>query len=150
DVLAAQGDLPGALSSHQQGLEIADRLASSDPSNTQWQQDLAISLERMGAAEAANEQIEKAIAWFEKSRDQWALLIDRDPTNAVWQRGITDSLRQLASLYIPMSRHDEALSLAEQSLAISERLAALDPSNVLWQKDVAVIRDLVARLRGED
>jgi len=43
DVLLAQGNLPAALSSHRAGLGIFDRLARSDPGNTEWQRDLSLS-----------------------------------------------------------------------------------------------------------
>jgi len=41
DVLEAQGDLTGAMQEYRAALAIAERLASSDPSNTQWQQNLS-------------------------------------------------------------------------------------------------------------
>ena len=56
DVQRAQGDLPSALSSYKQGLEIREKLAARDPANAQWKTDLVVSLwklanvlERQGA-----------------------------------------------------------------------------------------------------
>jgi hypothetical protein len=43
DVQVAQGNLPAALKSYQDGLAIADRLAKSDPGNAGWQRDLSVS-----------------------------------------------------------------------------------------------------------
>ena len=43
DVRSAQGDLAGALDAYQQGLAIAKRLATADPSNSGWQTDIAVS-----------------------------------------------------------------------------------------------------------
>ena len=43
DVQSAQGDLPAALSSYKEDLQIAQKLAARDPGNAQWQTDLVIS-----------------------------------------------------------------------------------------------------------
>ena len=48
DVQRAQGDLPSALSSYKQGLEIAQKLAARDPANTEWQRDLSVSHNKIG------------------------------------------------------------------------------------------------------
>jgi tetratricopeptide (TPR) repeat protein len=47
-VQMAQGDLPGALKSYSDGLAIAERLAKSDPGNTEWQRDLSVSYNFVG------------------------------------------------------------------------------------------------------
>ena len=49
DVQVSQGDLPSALSSYKQGLEIAQKLAARDPGNTGWQIDLVISLWKLAS-----------------------------------------------------------------------------------------------------
>lgn len=45
----ALDDLPGALANYQQGLAVRERMAASDPSNTEWQRSLAVSRGRVGA-----------------------------------------------------------------------------------------------------
>jgi tetratricopeptide (TPR) repeat protein len=50
DILLARGSLPDALKSYRDDLAIADRLATADPGNAQWQYDLGISNERIGSA----------------------------------------------------------------------------------------------------
>jgi hypothetical protein len=44
----AQGDLAGALADYGQSLATAERLAAADPSNADWQRDLAVSHYRLG------------------------------------------------------------------------------------------------------
>jgi hypothetical protein len=46
-VAVAAGDLAGAAAHYQAGLEIAQRLAQTDPSNTEWQHNLASIRERL-------------------------------------------------------------------------------------------------------
>jgi tetratricopeptide (TPR) repeat protein len=49
EVQRAQGDLPSAISSYKQGLEIRQKLAARDPANTQWKTDLVISLWKLAS-----------------------------------------------------------------------------------------------------
>ena len=49
DVLAAQGDGPGALAPYRKALAIRDALAARDPANAQWRTDVAVSCARLGA-----------------------------------------------------------------------------------------------------
>jgi len=51
DLARATGDLAGARDAYQAALAIAQRLAAADPTNAEWQYDLAISLDRLGATE---------------------------------------------------------------------------------------------------
>ena len=48
DVLVAQGDGPGALASYRKGLAIREGLAALDPTNVQWQIDVAVSCAKFG------------------------------------------------------------------------------------------------------
>ena len=48
DVLVAQGKLDEALKAYRDSLAIAERLAATDRSNTQWQNDLQFSIGRIG------------------------------------------------------------------------------------------------------
>ncbi|MGE0645457.1 MAG: DUF4062 domain-containing protein [Nitrospira sp.] len=48
DVLVAQGDGPGALTSFRKGLAIREGLAARDPANAQWQVDVAVSCAKLG------------------------------------------------------------------------------------------------------
>jgi tetratricopeptide (TPR) repeat protein len=45
-------------------------LAAADPSDAQAQRDLWYSFYKLGEAERAGKQFEKAIAWYEKARDK--------------------------------------------------------------------------------
>jgi hypothetical protein len=48
DVLLAQGDWPGALAACRRSLAICEALAARDPTNTQWQTDLAAVCAKLG------------------------------------------------------------------------------------------------------
>ena len=71
DVLAAQGDLAGALQNYRADLAIAEKLARQDPSNAQWQGDLAFASWRVGTLWGQLEPASKpeARAMVQKARD---------------------------------------------------------------------------------
>jgi hypothetical protein len=48
DVLGSQGDGQGALAAYCKSLAIAEALAALDPTNTQWQTDLAKLYAKLG------------------------------------------------------------------------------------------------------
>jgi hypothetical protein len=57
-VQSARGNLDAALKAYQDGLDIAEKLAAQDPSNTQWQRDLIVS--NVNLAEFAEAQHSEA------------------------------------------------------------------------------------------
>jgi predicted negative regulator of RcsB-dependent stress response len=69
NVLLAQGDSPGALSAYQEGLEIVEALVQRDPTNTQWQCDLAASKERIGDALVAQGDDPGALSAYQAGLD---------------------------------------------------------------------------------
>src|SRR5262249_20198431 len=54
DVQRPLGNLPDALSSYRESLEIRRRLAAADPDNVRWQRDLASTQDRLGDILAAH------------------------------------------------------------------------------------------------
>ena len=66
----AAGPLTAARKCYQQAFDIAQKLAAADPSDARAQRDLLVSFYKLGEAERAGKQFEKAIAWYEKARDK--------------------------------------------------------------------------------
>jgi tetratricopeptide (TPR) repeat protein len=147
NVAIAQGDLAGALSAYQELQAIAQRLAESDPSNSDWQRNLSVSHEKVGDVLQVQGDLAGALSAYRESQAIRQRLAESDRSNADWQRDLSLTLTVLAELHEQQSELSEALPLAEESLVIDERLAALDRTNVMWQNDVAFTRALVARLR---
>lgn len=61
DVEVAQGDLPAALESYRTGMEIAERLAQSDPGNAGWQRDRIVSLVKLNQATGDKAYVAQAL-----------------------------------------------------------------------------------------
>ena len=50
DALRHQGKLQEALTSYQEALALAKGLAQSDPTNNEWQRDVAVNLREVGSS----------------------------------------------------------------------------------------------------
>jgi hypothetical protein len=101
---AGQGDATAALNSYQASLDIIQRLARTDPSNTQWQRDLAVSFGNVALIEAQQDLREKALEGFRQARDIIAQLRQKSPDNATLPKDLAWYETQLAALEQPPAR----------------------------------------------
>lgn len=85
DVLAAQGNLPGALKSYSDGLAIRDRLAKSDPGHAGWQRDLSVSFAKLADVSRQSGGTAKARGYLEQGQEIMARLTKLSPDNAQWK-----------------------------------------------------------------
>ncbi|MBI5542248.1 MAG: tetratricopeptide repeat-containing protein, partial [Deltaproteobacteria bacterium] len=74
-------------------LAIAEMLAAADPSNTEWQRDLSVSLNKVGEALSAQGDLPGALASFKKSAERLAAA---DSSNSVWQHDLWGSYARMA------------------------------------------------------
>ena len=68
-MLVAQGNLPEALKSYQDSLDIRDRLARADPGNAGWQRDLSVSYKKVGDVLVAQGNLPEALKSYQGSLD---------------------------------------------------------------------------------
>jgi hypothetical protein len=66
-------------------LTICERLANSDPHNTEWQHDLAISLIILGRVRAHEGDTTHAVEHCTRAMHIFEVLADSDPHNTGWQ-----------------------------------------------------------------
>ena len=146
DVALARGDLAAAEQAFAQDLAIVERLTALDPSNTGWQQNLAVVHSRVGEVALARGDVAAAEQAFARSLAIFERLTALDPGNTGWQRNLAGAHSRVGS--VTLARDD--LAAAEQafarSLAIFERLTALDPGNTVWQRDLAVAHSRVGEV----
>jgi tetratricopeptide (TPR) repeat protein len=143
DIQNAQGDLAGALRSHREGLAIINRLAKSDPGNTDYQRELAVAYEKIGDVQVAQGALDGALASY---RDDLAIadrLAKSDPGNAGWQRDLSASYDNIGDVQVAQGDLAGALKSYRDSFAIRDRLAQSDPGNAGWQRDLSVSYDKV-------
>ncbi|MBV9491714.1 MAG: tetratricopeptide repeat protein, partial [Verrucomicrobia bacterium] len=98
-VLAAQGDLAGALQNYRQALAIREKLARQDPANAGWQRDLSVSYNKVGDVlrdqgdlAGALQNCRQALAIAEK-------LARQGPSNAQWQGDLAFASWRVGTLW---------------------------------------------------
>ena len=106
DNLLARGDLSGAWAAFEEGLLIAKRLASSDPSNAGWQRDLSVSLEKVGDVKAAQGDLAGALAVYAEGKAIRERLAGSDPSNTGWQSDLSASLDRVGDVQVGAGRPD--------------------------------------------
>ena len=148
DILEAQGDLAGALDRYQAGLAIAERLADSDPSNSDWQRDLAGSHDQIGNILGTPRNLAGARDRYQAGVAISERLSDSDPSNSDWQRDLMVSHGQIGNILAIQGDLAGALDRYRKGLAIAERLSDSDPSNSQWQRDLWVSYNNIGDILG--
>src|SRR6266545_1290656 len=139
DVLVASGDLAGARERFEEGLEIDERLAASDPSDERAQRDLSIGLDKLGNVLVESGDLAGARARFEASLKISQRLMEANPTSTIAQRDLSDSLNSLGDVLVTSGDLAGARERFEASTQIAERLAAANPSSADAQRDLSAI-----------
>ena len=138
NVQMAQGNLSGAEASYRSGLEIAERLASSDPGNAVWQGDLSFSFTKIGDVQVAQGDLSGADASYRSGLEIAERLASADPGNAARQRDLSVSFNKIGDVQVAQGDLSGAEASYRSSLEIGERLASADPGNAGWQRDLSV------------
>jgi tetratricopeptide (TPR) repeat protein len=134
----ARGDLSEARRRYGAAYAIAERLAASDPGNTEWRRDLSVSHNKLGNVAVTAGNLDEARAQFAKGLAISERLAAADPGNAGWQRDLSVSHERLGDVGVTAGNLDEARTQFAESLTIRERLVAADPGNARWQRDLSV------------
>ena len=135
--LLAQGDTQAAFAAAARAVAIMEALVASDPADAGFQNDLAVSYERIADVMMAQGRREEALVSYRKSL-AIAEKLAADPTNADAQHGLSISYNKIGDVLSELRQHQEALDLYRKSLAIVEKLVAADPGNAERQRDLAL------------
>jgi hypothetical protein len=95
---------------------VSEKLVAADPRNTEWQRDLSISYERLGAVLLKTGRRPEALDAFRKTLAIRERLAAADPGNALWQTDLVIALFQLARL------GDNPRANLTRALEITQRL----------------------------
>ena len=91
DIHQKRGNMAAALKSYQASHSITERLAETNPGNAGWQRDLAISCERIGAAQKAQGNLADALKSYRASHAIFARLAGADRRDADAHRSLSVS-----------------------------------------------------------
>ena len=138
DVLVDQGNLPEALKSFRDGLDIRDALAKADPGNAGWRRDLYVSYIKIGDVLVAQGNLPEALKSFREGLDIAVALAKADPGNAGWRRDLSVSFNKIGGVLVAQGNLPEALKSFRDGLEIAVALAKADPGNAEWRRDLSV------------
>ena len=88
-VAQARGDVAAAEQAYTQDLAISDRLAALDPTNTDWQEDLAATYRSLGDLAEARGDVAAAEQAYTQELAIYQRLTTLDPANTSWQEALT-------------------------------------------------------------
>jgi tetratricopeptide (TPR) repeat protein len=131
------GALNAALQCHTQALQIAQKLVTAKPDDTERAHDLASTFERVGSVMARCGDTEGAMECCTHALEIAEELTTVDPHNTDWQSTLSASLDGIGGLLASGGDIDGALDRCTRALQIAEHLTAVDPRNTDWQSAVS-------------
>jgi tetratricopeptide (TPR) repeat protein len=132
-MLQAQRNLADASRAFRRSLEIRERLAKIDPSNTNWQNDLAFSYARIGDILSEQSDLPGALQAHRNGLAIRERLAKIDPGNKDWQRALSFSYERVAdvhedqgNLLVSQGNLSGALKAFREGLASIAKAASAD------------------------
>jgi tetratricopeptide (TPR) repeat protein len=147
DALSKQGDLPGALESFRGALAVNKRLTAFDPTNTEWQRNIAVSHQRIGDVLLWQQDHPAALNSYRDFKAVIEPLAASDPSNRLWQSDLGVSYERVGVELCEAGDLSGASTWFGKALAIMEGLVKSDPDNVAYQRGPAFIYDKLGGLQ---
>ena len=148
DVLAAQGDLPGAMQSYAASSTLLLRLVNANSDNGALFAELGASNAKLGAVQFAQGQLGGALKSFKDSLTIAEILVAQHPETAAWQRDLSLAHNNVGDVLSAEGDLAGALSAYGEGLDIIDRLAKSDPNNAGWQRDLSYSYAKVGRVQS--
>lgn len=135
-ILRDRADQAGALKSFEQAHAIRERLARDEPSNTDFQADVAIALDLIGHTLRQQGNLQRALDSYRKSLDIRQQLAPSAPGDARRQRELATSWMNIGDASVSSGDLTSALDAYRRSLAINQQQVAQHPADPEWQHDL--------------
>ena len=134
----ARGNLALDLEYQNKAEKVAFEQMVSNPANSEWQRNLALSYQKIGDVQQARGDLKAALKSYQDDLAITERLAQEDPGNADWQRDLLIGYITVGDVQMAQGDLKAALKSYSGSLVIRERLAQSDPGNAGWQRDLAV------------
>src|SRR5579862_9143659 len=118
--------------------QLLMQLASEQPNNRSWQNDLAVAKTELGHALVAQGKLGEALDRYRGSLAIRKMLVATEPDNVDWQMALASLDRAIGIVLTSQGQSAEALKSYQASIAIVEPLANADPSNLALKRDLAL------------
>jgi tetratricopeptide (TPR) repeat protein len=143
DLLAARGDLPGALDSFRKSLGIRKHLAARNPVRGEPQRDLVANHHKIGDVLLARGNAQGALDSYRAALALAESLAAQNPDNAGHRFDLAVGHERLAALYLRTGRDGEALNALHPALTLYENLARQNPAHVKFARAPVVIHNMI-------
>lgn len=94
----ARRDPTAALKYYGDSVTIRERLTLLDPSNADWQRDLALSYSRLAGAYLGSNDVDNGLAVLLKGKEIMERLVQLSPDSAVWRSDLARFNSHIAAL----------------------------------------------------
>jgi len=130
-----RGDLSAALATYHEAETVADRMATSDPGNIQWQGDLSTSYQNMGDVQVAQGDLPAALTSYQAG----LVIADRlaQSGDVLWQHDLAISYERIGDVQVAQGNLPAAMTSYQANFTIMDRLAKSDPGNTEWQLNLS-------------
>jgi len=112
----------GELAIHRRGLALLQQRAAANPSNNEYQGDVAQGIDKLAQVLQSQGHPAQAEPEFVKQVDFFQQLAQRDPANPAWQRGLIWAYVRLGDNRQVLEQHERARDAYQQALAVDARL----------------------------
>ena len=140
-VLLRRGNLQAAHEQENQAYSVAKRGVDLNPTDGEWQRDLAVAYHYVGEVQNAQEDLAAALTSYQASLAMMDLLAISDANNPTRQRDLGVAYYFVGDIQRQQGDQPAALTSYQSSLATFDRLAKSEPDNALWQSDLSVAYD---------
>jgi tetratricopeptide (TPR) repeat protein len=127
DILAARGDLPGALDTYLKSLRIRKRLTGQDPEREDWQLNLWAMYLKAGGVLAETGDLEKARNSYRAALTVRSGLAASVPADGELELELAAGFEQLAARYSRAGDSEAALDALAPAAGIYQKLAGQRP-----------------------
>ncbi len=145
DLLRRVNDPAGAADIYAEALEILDKRAELDPTNTDALHDVGVAASRLASAYGDDERIDEAIAAALKSSAALEIVAERLDYSPFALREFGAGWSRLATLYELSGDPELQLEAALKFRDAMKQASEADPGNVQWLRDLAIAYEKYGR-----
>lgn len=130
-----QGAYSAAEAAFKQYRDYGAQLVALDPSNPDWQMELAWGFNSVGALQENNlHQPEEALENFSRQSEILTELTQLDPASILYKRELAESFAWQADALVNFAHASEVLAIREKQRAMLSEVRELQPRNIsiLW------------------
>ena len=137
ELAKVRGNMAAGLEYEEKARDIALAQAAANPSDREWQRDLAVAYEKTGDLQKARGDLAEALKFYNDDLTIAERLATSDPRDARGQRDLSICYEEIGDVQMAQGDLKGALKSYTDSFAIMERLAQFDPASPGWQRDLS-------------